>query len=279
MNTSDPDFDDLDARLRALFADSRLDVTLDEHAGERIVAGARRLRRRRAVLTSGGTTLGIVAVAAAVVVLGARTAGPDGETPVAASPAGPPPASASVLSTSESPEPPELPSPDGSREPEAAPSPPDLPSSSYPGAMTAMSPPVQTGSVLAADAVLAPDGYRALKLGMPYHEAVATNMLMTSDETSPPSPCADYELAEGDELVRTVTISRQYGVVGFAANSAVTPEGAGVGTPFDQLRSLYPNGIQTEAAYTVATGAGFYEFRVPDGVVVEVALKARASDC
>ncbi|EHR59060.1 hypothetical protein [Saccharomonospora cyanea] len=279
MNTSGPDADDLDARLRALFADSRLDVTPGARAEERIVAGARRLRRRRAVLAGGGTTLAVVAVAAAVMVAGSRTGEKGDEIRVAASPAEPPPASASVFTTREPDAPDDPPPLNESRTPGA-----EHPTSSHlvsppPGPSTAATPPVHSGSVVIADAVLDPDGYRALKLGMPYREAVATDMLMVSGETPPPPTCADYALVEGDASVRSVTISRQYGVVGFAANNAVTPEGAGVGTSVDQLKGLYPGGRQAEAAYTVDTGAGFYEFRVPDGVVTEVTLKAHTSDC
>lgn len=279
MNTSGPDADDLDARLRALFADSRLDVAPGARAEERIVAGARRLRRRRAVLTGGGTTLAVVAVAAAVMVVGSRTGEKDDEIRVAAPSAEPPPASASVLTTRE-PEVPDDPSPlNDPWTPGAEPPPSSLSAPPNPGSETALSSPVHSGSVVIADAVLDPDGYRALKLGMPYREAVATDMLMVSGETPPPPTCADYALVEGDASVRSVTISRQYGVVGFAANNVVTPEGAGVGTSVDQLKGLYPDGRQGEAAYTVDTGAGFYEFRVPDGVVTEVTLKAHTSDC
>ncbi len=279
MNTSGPDADDLDARLRALFADSRLDVTPGARAEERIVAGARRLRRRRAVLTGGGTTLAVVAVAVAVMVTGSRAGGKGDEIRVAISPAEPPPTSASLFTTREPEAPDASPPPNQSWTPGAEPPPSSLSAPPNPGSETPMSPPVHSGSVVIADAVLAPDGYRALKLGMPYREAVATDMLMVSGETPPPPTCADYALVEGDTSVRSVTISRQYGVVGFAANNAVTPEGAGVGTSVDQLKGLYPGGREAEAAYTVDTGAGFYEFRIPDGVVTEVMLKAHTSDC
>lgn len=272
--------DDIDARLQALFADSRLDVAPAPRAEELIVAGARRLRRRRAVLAGGGTTMAVVAVtAAAIVVSGSPPSDEPGEIQVAASPPGSRPASVSVFETPQ----PDLPTYSAAMEypspPRATTPPPGRTETMPPGSVTSPSTPAHNGNVVIADAVLQPDGYRALKLGMPYGDAVATDMLMVSGETPPPPVCADYELVEGDAAVKAVTISRQYGVVGFAARNAVTPEGAGPGTPVERLKTLYPNGKAVDGSYVVDNGRGLYEFSTTDGAVVAVTLRSHTSDC
>lgn len=57
-----PEDDDLDADLRALFADQRLSVPAGEDAVSSVVAGARRRRRRRTAVMATGGALGVAAV-------------------------------------------------------------------------------------------------------------------------------------------------------------------------------------------------------------------------
>ncbi|WP_197319464.1 hypothetical protein [Saccharomonospora sp. NB11] len=279
MSTSDPNGtgDDLDARLHALFADPRLDVVPAPRVGEQIVAGARRRRRRRVVLTGSGTTLAVVAATVALVTAGSASDERQNDYNVAVSPPEAPPVDASTLHT------PHPEHPDGPP-PQAEPVP-DGPSAATPSAevSSAVVPPpsatMETGRILVADAVLAADGYRQLKLGMPYREAVATELLVVSADAPPPSVCADYSLTEGDSSVSAVTISREYGIVGFTANNAVTPEGAGIGTPVGDLETLYPEGRSVDRTYVVDTGEGVYEFTAVDGFVDTLALKAHTYDC
>lgn len=280
MSTSGPNGtgDDLDARLQALFADPRLDVVPTPRVGERIVAGARRRRSRRVALTGSGTTLAVVAAAVAIVASGSHSDEKSNQMTVAASPPQAPPVDGSTLGTlqdNEHADPSALPESHQTGTPS---SPSGGGASSEPGGSPQPSTPVESGRILIADAVLATDGYRELKLGMSYSDALATNLLVVSGE-SPPQVCADYALAEGDSSVRAVTISREYGVVGFTAGNAVTPEGAGVGTPVDELENLYPEGRAVDGAYVVDTGTGVYEFTAADGVVDALELRASSSDC
>ncbi|HEY2695546.1 MAG TPA: hypothetical protein VGJ45_08765 [Pseudonocardiaceae bacterium] len=57
-----PDDDDMDADLRALFADQRLSVPVGEDAVASVVAGAKRRRRRRTTLMATGGALGVAVV-------------------------------------------------------------------------------------------------------------------------------------------------------------------------------------------------------------------------
>ena len=60
-----PEDDDLDADLRALFADQRMSVPVGEDTVASVVAGANRRRRRRGMIMATGGALGVAAVLAA----------------------------------------------------------------------------------------------------------------------------------------------------------------------------------------------------------------------
>lgn len=272
----DVDDDELDARLRALFADPRLDVASLPRT-EEIVAGARRLRRRRAMLTGGGGALVAVAVAmVGLMVLGPRlTGGGDGE-PVAVSPAEQEAESEAMLtapprSLHTNPQSlPELPDPKVTD--------PNSTMSSLETSPEASTPP-ESGSVTMTQAVLDATGYKRLELGMPFQEAVKTELLMVADGPPPPEKCVDYPLVEGDAVVKNVTVSAEHGVVAFTTVNAVTPDGVGVGSPVADVEERYPSGEGDERAFNVDVGTGRYEFTISNGTVSELRLVAHTYDC
>jgi hypothetical protein len=121
---------DLDGELRRLFGDDRLGVPVARGAGEAVVAGARRRRRNRMTMAAG---TGVLA-ATAIVFAGVAFAGLG--RPTAITPAGP------VLSTTVAVDP--------------------TPSPSSPASSVERMPPVALGK-----AVLGPDGFDVVRLGMP----------------------------------------------------------------------------------------------------------------
>ncbi|TLW93461.1 hypothetical protein FFT09_08695 [Saccharomonospora piscinae] len=279
MNVPDSDGDEVDARLRALFADSRLDVAVRPSAEAEITAGARRLRRRRATLAGGGTGLAVVAVAVVgmLVVPGTRPQEERAEAPAAASPPDERTAAMTAFTAPlDSSEPPTR-SPERG-EPLPPPAQDEVPEAATTSPQASSPETTHSGSVALGRSVLGPDGYGPLRLGMPFEEAVATDLLMVTGETPPPEVCADYSLVEGSEAVRYVTISRERGLVGVRAASAVTPEGVGVGTAADRLPSVYPHGSGGETRFSASTGPGRYEFALSEGMVSDLRLVA-PSDC
>ncbi len=135
------------------------------------------------------------------------------------------------------------------------------------------------GKSLASGPVLRHDGYRTLELGMPYREAVETDLLEVSGEAPAPEVCASYALVEGDDAVRHVTISETEGVVAFVATGARTADGVGVGTPAERVRATYPTARQEGSDYVVGTEGGDYRFAVRDGVVTDLRLTSPRFDC
>lgn len=272
--------DDLDAELRRLFEDDRLDVRPGAHASTRILAGARRIRRRRAVLTATGGTLTAVVLVGAGLVLGqvrspqTDTAAPvlvprTSETGSPASltsiPLAPPPGSPSSGEAADSANPPV---PTTSTQRVSA-------ESSAP-----TSKPVRSQSVpLVLGPVLGPNGYGKLVLGMSFSAAKQTGLLAGAN--TPPTGCADYALTEGAAGVRTVTISDTGGIVSFEASGAHTPERIHVGSTTDDLQAAYPALNKSGGgSYTAAAGAGgTYVFGVDDRDRVASLLLVGAKTC
>ncbi|WP_298181290.1 hypothetical protein [Saccharomonospora sp.] len=276
-DVDDVDDDELDTRLRELFADTRLDVVPLPRVEEEIVAGARRRRRRRATLTGSGGALAVVAVAVAgFAVLGSRTPGEGDGTAVAVSPDPRETYSAPMLTAPSrdddtgSDEMPQDPGAESVDSDSAVP--PDQP-------VPQTSTPPQSDSVTMASAVLDSTGYGRLELGMPFREAVETDLLMVEGESPPPKRCADYPLVEGDAAVKNVTISAEHGLVAITAEGAMTPDGVGVGSPADDVEDRYPAGSGDETAFNVDVGAGKYEFTISDGTVSGLRLVAHTYDC
>ena len=265
--------DELDRELRRLFSDERLDVPARAGAESEILAGARRVRRRRTTLTAAGGALTVaLLVGAGILVTDLRS----GHEQVAAPPSRPDLSLSST--TSALPPAPVQPAPDTSSDvtastpgatPTAPPSTPERTTRSS-AAPTTSSPRIES-IPQATGPVLGPNGYGKLQLGMSFDDAKATGLLTGTD--SAPNGCGDYRLTEGSSAVGDVQISSTYGIVGFQATGARTPEKIKVGSTKDQLETAYPNLSQSGDGYTAASGSGgTYAFSVAGGKVTGLKL-------
>ncbi|HEX3785172.1 MAG TPA: hypothetical protein VHX38_36405 [Pseudonocardiaceae bacterium] len=219
-NPDHDDDDDVAADLRAMFADERLTLPVGQDAVSSVVAGAGRRRRRRTVAMATGGALGVAAVLlAGGLVAGhlvpgntAQTAGPGGGL-----------ATTSLARTT-------APGPD-----QAGPVPSD-----------------QGGGPGSRPAVLGPDGYGSLTLGMSLPRALATKMINARTRTI--NGCYDYQYTaaqasrpavSGEPGPYDVYISTREQPTGIQAISApsgvTTPEGIGVGSTAEEIRADYPN--------------------------------------
>ena len=260
---------DLDAELRRLFADDRLDVPVSRHASTTVLAGARRRRRNRmALATAGG-----VAAMAAVLFAAATLSGlvhPTGRVTAAG------PSSGIVLSTT-------------------------ITTTTTP---TTVPPSAQADS----PAVLGPDGYGDLLLGMSWKDALASGELRQSAPLSaagclrytvvvdPPvrkAPASPTPNASGSApgllpqpVVAELVVSVRNGVVQVIGGPLLrTPEGVGVGTTKDVLQDVYPKLVApprggAAIAAVVANPNAVYVFDLSaTGVVTSFSLRLAKSDC
>lgn len=279
--TREPD-DRLDAELRRLFDDDRLDVTPRPEAGQEIVAGARRVRRRRTMATSGASALAAVGLVFGGVAL-QQSLGSGAGTEVAAPPS-------TRVGTTERPP---LPSPTiipGHGQPvpgqTGRAAPPASPTGQQTSRQQVPPPASSTGmpnSVPMLASVLAPSGYGQLRLGMSFDQARATGMLAASGSQAPePGSCGRYRLTEGSAAIKQVVVSGDpaHGVVRIRSAGARTPEGIGAGSSKTELEGAYPGIQRTSATYSVSTGAGStYVFYVDDDKVTEVQLVSSDPGC
>ncbi|NIJ14522.1 hypothetical protein FHU38_004923 [Saccharomonospora amisosensis] len=272
--------EELDVELRRLFSDDRLDVAPTSDAGQRIIAGARRLRRRRRALVSGAATFVVAGLVAGGVLLG-ELGKPEGNSDVqiAAPPAG-------DRAAASQPAPPTiLDRPQGEgragRSPEAEPRTETerTVAGSEPASTPTTVPPAR-GTVMMAEPALRHDGYKDLRLGMRYEQAVATGML-TSDAQPPPpdGSCMRYALAEGAYAIEDVVISAEHGVVAFNASKARTTEGVGAGSSERQVRAAYDDLTVETDGYSVAVGNARYHLAVSQGSVMRLRLLAQPWPC
>lgn len=280
MSFADDKFnDELDAELRTLFDDDRLDLRPRPGAGTSIVAGARRVRRRRAALTGGGVSAVVVAMVGGAVLLNnppppQQAAAPPAAagTSLAINPPSPPVPAVSVPASAEPP----LSAPAVEDEPRLDSSP------TVSSAPVTVGPPTDATSFQAAVApVLGPDGYGNLTLGMSFSDAVATGSLRAEEDSPPPAEgCGTYQLSEGDGAVRKVVVSGEQGIVTFSASGARTPEGIGSGSSTGEVEQAYPDVQRGSATYSAPTGSGGnYVFYVADDQVDSVQLIAPEVSC
>ncbi|MEV6827728.1 hypothetical protein [Amycolatopsis sp. NPDC051102] len=272
MNISE---DELEQRLRALFADERLDLPPPPDAGTVIVAGARRRRRRR------HTVQAVVGVAAAVVAVSGgltmvRLHAEDGTAVMTAdgtqSTVKPP----ENLTQGRSPEP-STPGTTSTQSiqvsvpPGASTSPLPQPStSSSPSALAA----VTSGPLLAAD------GFGRLKLGMSEADVIAQTVTLSDAQTG--ASCTVYKAqGSGIPAAASVVISKAAGLVVVTPDAAAhTAEGVGAGSTQSQIFAVYPAAkAEPGGVAAPASATADYHFRLGDTGVVQTSLMSVTQDC
>lgn len=267
--------DDLEQRLRALFADERLDLPPPPDAGTVIVAGARRRRRRRqGVLTAAGVAAVVVVVSGGLTMVrlhteeGAAVMSADGsgsrvkppENLTAGRP--PQPSTPGPTSTGDI----EVSSPPGpasskTSRPAASPDPTTLPH-------------VSTGPLLAAD------GFGSLKLGM--SEAQVTEQGVTLGDPQAGASCTVYTVqGSGVPAAATVVISKAVGVTVVTPDQpAHTAEGVGAGSTKEQVLAAYPAAKEESGGVVAPARADSeYHFRLDGTGVVQTSLMSLNQDC
>lgn len=272
MNISE---DELEQRLRAMFADERLDLPPPPDAGSVIVAGARRRRRRRhTVQAVAGVAAGVVAIAGGLTVFRLHT---EDSTAVMS-------ADGSVISVKppenltpgRQPEP-STPGPTSTQDIQVSPPPPvstSKPGRPRPSEQPSTLPRVTDGPLLAAD------GFGRLKLGM--SEAEVTAQAVTLSETQAGGACSVYTVeGSGVPASATVVISKAVGLtVVTPAQVAHTAEGIGGGSTKEDILAAYPAAQEESGGVAAPTGAAAeYHFRLGDTGVVETSLMSLNQDC
>ncbi|MEV4149693.1 hypothetical protein AB0J40_38965 [Amycolatopsis sp. NPDC049691] len=272
MNISE---DELEQRLRALFADERLDLPPPPDARTAIVAGARRRRRRRqGVLAAAGVAAAVVAVSGGLTMV--RLHAEDGTAVMSAD--GP---SLSVkppenLTAGRQPDP-SVPGPTSTQDihvsaPPASPtSKASRPPSAHPSSKL---PPVLSGPLLD------PDGFGTLKLGMSETQIAAQGITLSDAQAG--GSCTVYTAQGGGvPAAATVVVSKALGLtVVTPTQAAHTAEGIGAGSTKEQVLAAYPGAKEESGGVVVpvTTGAD-YHFRLGDAGVVQTSLASVNQDC
>lgn len=272
MNISE---DELEQRLRALFADERLDLPPPPDAGTVIVAGARRRRLRRHVVQAvAGVAAAVVAVSGGLTMI--RLHAEDGTAVMSAD---------GTESSVKPPEnltagrPPELstPEPAGTQSIEVS-APPDSPSSN-----PARPPATHQPATLPAGSsgpLLAADGFGKLKLGMSEAQVTAQAVALSAPEAG--ASCTVYQ-AQGSGLPASasVVISKVAGLVVVTPDVvAHTAEGIGAGATKDQVLAAYPAAkAEAGGVFAPASAAAEYHFKLGETGVVQTSLVSVDQDC
>ena len=272
MNISE---DELEQRLRALFADERLDLPPPPGAGTVIVAGARRRRRRRhAVQAVAGVAAAVVAVAGGLTMI--RLHAEDGTAVMSADgtegSVNPP----EDLTAGRRPEP-STPGPTGTQSIQAS-APPVSPTSNPPQA-----PVTQKASTLPAmpsGPLLAADGFGKLKLGMSEAEVTAQAVALSDPQAG--ASCTVYKAqGSGVPASASVVISKAVGLVVVTPDVVAHPaEGIGGGATKDQVFAVYPKAkAETGGVVAPASAAADYHFKLGETGVVQTSLMSVNQDC
>lgn len=271
MNISE---EELEQRLRKLFADERLDLPPPPDAGTAIVAGARRRhRRRRVVQAVSGVAAAVVAVAGGLTMVRLHTE--DGTAVMSADGSGLSVKPPENLTPGRPPQP-STPGPTGTQDiqvssPPAAPPPTSgRPSSSR---QSSTLPRVTSGPLLAAD------GFGRLKLGMTAAEVAAQSV--TLSETQAGEACSVYAVAgSGVPDSATVVISKAVGLTVVTPDAvAHTAEGIGGGSTKAEVLAAYPAAKDEPGGLVAPVGAAEYHFRLDESGVVGTSLMSVDQDC
>ncbi|WP_329053278.1 hypothetical protein OG738_10760 [Amycolatopsis sp. NBC_01488] len=272
MNISE---DELEQRLRELFADERLDLPPPPDAGPTIVAGARRRRRRRqGALAVAGVAAAVVAVSGGLTMV--RLHAEDGTAVMSAD--------GSSLSV----RPPEnltagrqpqasVPGPTSTQDIEVS-APPASPTSKASRPPSAQSP-SKLPHVLSGP-LLDPDGFGTIKLGMSETQIAAQGVTLSDAQVG--ASCTVYTAhGSGVPSNATVVVSKAVGLTVVTPDQAAhTAEGIGAGSTKAQVLAAYP-GAKDESGGVVApaTAAADYHFRLDDSGVVQTSLMSVNQDC
>jgi hypothetical protein len=268
--------DELEQRLRALFADERLDLPPPPDAGTAIVAGARRRRRRRhAVQAVAGVAAAVVAVSGGLTMI--RLHAEDGTAVMSAdgteSSVSPP----DDLTAGRPPEP-STPGPTSTQSVQAS-APPDSPAS-HPSRPPATTQKPSTLPAVSSGPLLAADGFGRLKLGMSETEVTAQAVALSDPQAG--ASCTVYK-AQGSGLPApaSVVISKAVGLVVVTPDVvAHTAEGIGAGATKDQVLAVYPTAkAETGGVVAPASAAADYHFKIGETGVVQTSLMSVNQDC
>jgi hypothetical protein len=267
--------DELEQRLRALFADERLDLPPPPDAGTVIVDGARRRRRRRhTVQAVAGVAAAVVAVSGGLTMVRLHTE--DGTAVMSAdgteSSVKPP----ENLTQGRPPEP-STPGPTSTQSIQVS-VPPGAPPSKTPQPSASSSPTalpaVTSGPLLAAD------GFGKLKLGMSEADVIAQTVTLSDAQTG--ASCTVYKAqGSGVPASASVVISKAAGLVVVTPDvPAHTAEGVGAGSTKDQILAVYPAAKAEPGGVTAPAGAAAdYHFRLGETGVVQTSLTSVTQDC
>ncbi|SFW51763.1 hypothetical protein [Amycolatopsis australiensis] len=272
MNISE---DELEQRLRALFADERLDLPPPPNAGAVIVAGARRRRRRRqGVLAAAGVAAAVVAVSGGLTLLNLHTE--DGTAVMSAGGSSLSVKPPENLTAGRQPQP-SIPEPTGTHDIEASvPAPtPTSRASRPPSERPSSKPP----TVLSGPQ-LGPDGFGALKLGMTETQIAAQGVTLSDPQAS--ASCTVYKAQGGGvPSSATVVVSKAAGLTVVTPEQAAhTAEGIGAGATKEQVLAAYPAAKdETGGVVAPVTSAAAYHFRLDGSGVVQISLASVNQDC
>ncbi|WIX86963.1 hypothetical protein [Amycolatopsis sp. DG1A-15b] len=274
MNISE---DELEQRLRALFADERLDLPPPPpDAGTIIVTGARRRRRRRhTVQAVVGVAAAVVAVAGGLTMIRLHTE--DGTAVMSAPRTGADSKPPENLTQGRPPEP-STSGPTGTQSIQAS-APPGVTTSPRPTRSSSVPSP-STLAAVTSGPLLAADGFGKLKLGMT--EADVADVAVTLSDAQAGAGCTVYKAqGSGVPASASVVISKAAGLVVVTPDVAAhTAEGIGAGSTKDQILAAYPAAKEETGGVVAPAGkAAEYRFRLDQTGVVRTSLTSVTQDC
>jgi hypothetical protein len=261
--------DDLDAELRRLFSDDRLDVHVTPDATGVVLRGANRRRRRRTAVTAAFVLVALVGAGAGLTQLRAHdddTAGEVLPTSISSSSAPPPPSVSTITLTStvtvDAPPPGSIgsvPGNSGTSTPGSV----KLTTTTPPSA-----PPAEAGKV------------GKLALGMAEADALKTGSLVEPGTST--NGCTAYAtttVADSDAVI----ISPAKGIVRLTLPSYVkTQRNIGVGSKVADVKTAYPTATQNGSTLLVemaATPQWTYVFGTDGAAVTSIRMRLAANDC
>lgn len=270
--------DELEEELQRLFADERLAIPPAPGASSIVLAGARRVRRRReiAVVTAGSIAAATVLVTGVLVAMprtddGNRIAAPPPSTSAESTPS-----STSAKPTRTSERKTERPSTGkGSTKPTGSGGGPDTGPTVPSGGMGGGTDIPFTAPVDAGPGSIGPGGYGKLHLGILFEDARP----MLQEGAEPPVGCTSYQLSEGTENVGTVLFTES-GLVQINASNGKSPQGTGIGSTLEELKTQHPDGTENGSEFTAPAGEGsIYKFVLGEDAVANQFMLIGAGSC